>query len=1348
MHADILPPATTTGSRWAAKILTLMVAAFALLATRAAFAQITPVVGTNLIDISTSAGNETDPSIAINPVNPANMAVVAATDGTTPGIFLSVTSDTGATWTSKIIGVGGDDLAPAFGEASAAFDSYGNLFVAYLPDTYEGVAIAVSTDNGASFSALTNLANFDATDQPRITAPPSGAAAGSVWVAYKDYTTPNTPLLVQGMLSTGLGYFGSFSNAQIVPGSANGGFADIAVGPLGQVMVAFQDNLSGLPNPNAKPPANIWISVETNAVANGIISGKGFAAAKMVATDAIGGLTYIPAASSGIGINAAPGLGWDFNVSGTNYGKVYLIYTAVGPNKNLVVSLLSSSNSGTKWSGESYVNDDAFTGFNDHFLPRLAVDPTTGIIACSWYDCRNDLGVNSVTLPSISDIISNTLYFPQLMVTNVNWNGFRFPYQNWIDLSGGQGNNILITLDMTNVTDTSMAAMTLGDIGGFGFVDIGSTNNNPDLIALMLESPASNMTPALVTVILTNEFPLFYTSRSSTNKEAVMYSTLSFDGGVTFLANQQLISSNQPIAKPAVGIASGIAGSTSTTGWGHYSALAAYGANFFPVWADSSDVATNNPDGANTNFDLYMLGSGGGQSGISAPTADLSVVVSSPSSIPIISGESLTYSVTVINNGPRKAGLVTVTNILSPYVTLLPNGVIPGVGGSYSIQTINGQKAVILTWPSVAVTKPLTSTIRVEAMASTSVTNFASVYSSLYDLVPVNNTNLFVLPVAGQDLAVGMGTSETNVLIGDTVITWVTVTNLGPATNGPVFVTNVFSSDWTGITVLAQGTNLVTGNTAIVNLGYLPVGQPVTAMFTALAISGSTSATQTATVSSQDIDTNLFNNTASISYFVNGEDLSVGFAATNSSIPLQQPVPYVMYVTNLGLSYSGSITVTGTFAANFHLNGAVQSQGASTITGNRAVFNIGVLGAGQIASMSVSATAVSGPAVVTNTLTVSSSNLDPVRTNNTATAVISITASLPISNLVVSAISKSAVISWDTSFPATAQVLYGTTSGYGSFSPAVMTPTNHHIVLLTGLQPTNYSFEVLSWVGSQLYTTNGSFSLATNNLILDTPDARYSGLWTAGSVASGLYGTYYQFATTTDDNPTSWALYDPFLPSSGLYNVYIWHPQNTNFTTNAQVYLTGATNEFILSVDESINGNGWQPLATNMFFTAGTNGSVTVFNNTGDTNKYVVANALMWVYNAAQDAPTNGTVPAWWANAYFGTNANGYASGAADPDGDGYSNYADYVFGTDPNNASSKLSFTVTPVSANTVSVTFSPCQYGRAYELQSATNLASLVWTTLTNGFTASTNGSGTFTVSQTNSGNAFYRLSAQVIP
>jgi uncharacterized repeat protein (TIGR01451 family) len=1313
----------------------IILAAALILNVHAALGQDSFSVGTNLVDISRAKGNETDPSIAIDPLGPTNMVVAAATDGTVPGLFLAFSTNLGASWKTNVIATNNDSqgLIPAYGEPSVAWDSYGNLFLAYLPEKFEGVAVAVSTNGGQTFESVTNLAALDATDQPRITAPLAGAAAGSVWVMYKDYTTAGTPLQVQGAIATGLGSMGVFGPVQFVPGSSAGGFGDISVGPMSQVAVAFQDNLQGLPDPFSYPLANIWVSIETNAVYEGALSGNDFGLAQIVALDAIGGVTYIAAAQSGIGVNAAPGLAWDFDSYGANYNKVYLIYTAVGPNGNAVINLLSSDGSGANWGGGTYVDDDATDNSNDHFLPRLAVDPLSGIIGCSWYDCRNDQGASS---QGVTNEFTESFTLTGYMVTNVYFtNNALAVSETWSD-SSGQGTDITITIGADNLYGTLMKLVKPNDIDIYGsnltnfIINLAGTNTNVN---------------ATVTLILTNIFTMGYTSGSSPNQEAVMYTTLSFDGGTTFLPNEQLLPPNEIINTPAVGIASDVAGSDSLTGWGHYSGLAAYGANFFPVWADNSDVTTNNPDGANVNFDLYMISTAGGQSSVSVPSADLSVWITNTPN-PVISEGVLVYSVVVSNNGPSNAAPVQALDILSPNVTL--EQVVPALGGSYVLGVAtNGLEEIIFTFPEVKVHESLTNTIRVTASTSSVDTNIAVVSSSLIDLNQTNNFFQLVLVIDGQDLAMGMTASETNVLIGDTVVSSVTVTNLGPATNGPVFITNQFSRDWTNITVATQGTNLVTNTPAgpmvIVNLGLLPVGVPVIATFTAVALGAGPSASEVAMVVSQDVDTNLANNSAAINYFVAGEDLAVSVSATPTILEVGETVTFNEQISNLGPSWNGDVLVTNTFSENLGSITVLQPGTNYTVNQNMVVFDLGALFPGQIIPVTITAVPnQTGQGI--DTAVVGSQNFDTNPANNTAEAMVTIIPMPPmISNLVVTPLASSAFIVWDTAASATAQVQYGITSNYGSFSPVSATPATHHIVMLTGLtQGTNYAFDALSWVGSREYATNGSFSI-TNTLILNTEDAKYSGLWTKGSTAPGFYGADYQYATTTDFNPTASALYAPFIPAAGLYNVFIWHPQNAVFTTNAQVYIHGGTNDLSRSVNETINGGGWQPLAANMYFASGTNGYVIMNNNTGDTNKYLVANAMQWVYIAAQDDPTNGAVPAWWADFYFGTNA---VSGSADADGDGYSNYAEYVLGTDPTDATSYLNFAMTSVSNNTLAVTFSPCQGGRSYELQTAPDLLNPVWTTLTNSYTVGTNGSGSFTLTPNGSPGSFYRLSAQI--
>ena len=103
----------------------------------------------------------------------------------------------------------------------------------------------------------------------------------------------------------------------------------------------------------------------------------------------------------------------------------------------------------------------------------------------------------------------------------------------------------------------------------------------------------------------------------------------------------------------------------------------------------------------------------------------------------------------------------------------------------------------------------------------------------------------------------------------------------------------------------------------------------------------------------------------------------------------------------------------------------------------------------------------------------------------------------------------------------------------------------------------------------------------------------------------------------------------------GLYDLSVWYPVESaagTFSSATPMLATGATNAVPLTVNQSINGGGWQPVVTGLYFATGSAGNLTLNNDTGDTTSSVVANGARWVYEVSQDNPTGGTtVPAWWA---------------------------------------------------------------------------------------------------------------------
>ncbi len=355
------------------------------------FGAATLTVNTN-VNVSRSFGNNAEETIAINPTNPRNLFC-----SETYHLVSKYSSDGGITWLNSNLSA----FPSSIGDVAAAWDDFGNLFLVRLGSSLR-VSVALSTNGGASFSPL-YLTPGSNNDQPSVVTGPSGVSGqGSVWICYTD---PAGNFVAQGAAVTGLGTVGSFSAGQIAPGPG-GDFGDIAIGPNGQVMVAYQDDNSGI------GPDVLRINVDPDG-----LGPAGFGSVIDATTTQVGGFAPIPAQPRRT-IDAEAGLAWDRS-GGPHNGRVYLLYTDRNSTSSADTDIYVrfSDDNGTTWGSPVRVNDDPSGNGKSQFLPRIALDQTTGNIAVSFYDCRNSPGNNTVEVWATASIDGGLTFLPNIKVS-------------------------------------------------------------------------------------------------------------------------------------------------------------------------------------------------------------------------------------------------------------------------------------------------------------------------------------------------------------------------------------------------------------------------------------------------------------------------------------------------------------------------------------------------------------------------------------------------------------------------------------------------------------------------------------------------------------------------------------------------------------------------------------------------------------------------------------------------------------------------------------------------------------------------------------------------------------------
>jgi hypothetical protein len=435
--------------RFLASTSSVIVLGFAVALATATLAAAAPPSNFN---VTAMPGNEAEDAIAVNPTNPSNVVAMSTLPDVVAGLAVGVSTDGGATWARRVIGsTTADPLGDICCDEQLAWDRFGNLWMTYLLNSSGDVFVALSTDGGGSFTKVADIQTKSG-DQPSIAVGPN-----SVWVSFT--RTPGNQIQAFGAPVTGLDHFGSFTAPENVPSPGNGDYGDTAVGPAGQVMVTFQNATNG------QGGADIYTAVDPDG-----LGPAGFGKPNLVTHSHVGGFDFIPAQPNR-SVDAEANLAWDRS-GGAHNGRVYLVWTQETPNEsdNTDIMLQHSDDNGATWSPAAKLNDDHTT--NSQFDPAIALDQTSGALAVSWYDTRNDLGTGG---SGDTDGIPNDDF--QIWATDSTDGGATFAPN--FQVSQGTSNAIDAN-SFFDIGDYTHAAFVSGTFWPAWSDNSNSTGDNPD----------------------------------------------------------------------------------------------------------------------------------------------------------------------------------------------------------------------------------------------------------------------------------------------------------------------------------------------------------------------------------------------------------------------------------------------------------------------------------------------------------------------------------------------------------------------------------------------------------------------------------------------------------------------------------------------------------------------------------------------------------------------------------------------------------------------------------------------------------------------------------------------------
>jgi uncharacterized repeat protein (TIGR01451 family) len=271
------------------------------------------------------------------------------------------------------------------------------------------------------------------------------------------------------------------------------------------------------------------------------------------------------------------------------------------------------------------------------------------------------------------------------------------------------------------------------------------------------------------------------------------------------------------------------------------------------VIANAIGTVTNTATVTETQSDYNLVNNTSSATTTIVAASDMSITKTGPATAN--QGDTITYSITVKNNGPSSATTVTVTDALPPQVTF----------SSASAGCALSGTTVTCSAGNLAVNATATFTISVTAQTVGTAVNTATVSADQADPTAANNTSSVSTVIgASADVSIVKTASATSVKQGATFTYTLTVHNNGPSAATTVVATDVLPTGVTFSSASAGCTFVTATRTVTCTTATLAVN--ATATFTINVVAGAPAiVSNTATVTATQNDPVPANNTSTVS---------------------------------------------------------------------------------------------------------------------------------------------------------------------------------------------------------------------------------------------------------------------------------------------------------------------------------------------------------------------------------------------------------------------------------------------------------------------------------------------------